>query len=164
MRLFRNLTLESKCKGDGCHSWPAGARIHDIRGDHVDVDVLAHLLKDYLDGLAFAVLLVQTVFIHDFHQVTAGHDALADHLDTLRRVTGHRGLDQFGGDPLFLDQNGCSGLVGRRPHKGGNQAENEYHSGDQKDHAAATPEGGQIIAEFEGLFQSQFSHDGLVRY
>ncbi len=87
---------------------------------------------------------------------------MADGLDALRCVAGDGGLHQFGGDLLFLDEDGSRGPVGGWQRQGGDQADDKDEQGDARDGPAPALEGVQVVLEVFALFFLHVASSVLV--
>ena len=116
------------------------ALIDDLGIDHVQRDVCAHLLDDFLARETLTVVSVEVVFIYDFLQFRSRHHALAYGLDALRSVAGDRRLNQLRRNILLFDQEGGRGLVSSRPEPGRQRTDQENRYRDQNDAQTASLE------------------------
>jgi hypothetical protein len=57
---------------------------------------------------------------------------LLDRFDSLIGITGNRRMNEFGWNFLFLDQNGCHGIVGRRPEERRGETETQQNAPSQE--------------------------------
>ncbi|MNM33553.1 hypothetical protein D3C81_441740 [compost metagenome] len=135
------------------------------RGDH---DRAAHLIDLVGFAKAFALVGIQVVLVHDPQQVVAGHDTLANDLDSLVGKTVVVRRYQLRRDLLRFHQDGTGRLVDRRhAHRDRHgRRENDYdthpkHHGSVLDYGDVIFEG-ELVVRFHRGHQARFQRSGYL--
>ncbi len=159
-RGLRRAAVVADAEGDVGLGGAALARVHHVRADHREMDVLAHLRQQHFARLALPQRRVQVVALDDAQQVVGRHDPLADDLDALVGEARDRRLHQIGRQLLLLDQDRAGRAVGRRPQQRCGHADHEHGRADRQRRLRAPGHGGPAVRE--GLGRRQCRHHGNV--
>ncbi len=110
-------------EGDGGLGGIMGSFVYDVGADDFYFDILDEAFDDLLRRVFLTHPGIEIILLDDFPEAGTAHDLLFDHFDSLIRIAGDGAVDQLGRDFLFLDQNRCCGLEGRRPENCRGQAQ-----------------------------------------